>query len=336
MLLSWNAAFAANLAGSAKVYDWTGFIVSYIPITGVIDLDNKLLVVDDFSFFGINWQTTNVELLDPGTYTRTHNGVTITATINPGEIGAYMVIVWGSSEFPTFMAWQPSQGNTVFTSVDIDGDGVPGMVLPYGPFNGFSAVYDFTAEPQGPGVTIDILVEGGTVQECSGPGGALVNFTAQTQLFGNAVLNRIDWIVDSAAAGSGMTLSKQLSLGSHTVETVATTTTGESGSDSVDVEVKDTTGPTVEIAFIDHNGQEVTSAPRGSVQIKLTATDNCDEAPTVSGAAAPVMNVMDGDMIRINGTQDDIRIPTSAVEIRATGRDASGNFGSAMKTLLIE
>ena len=95
-------------------------------------------------------------------------------------------------------------------------------------------------------------------------------------------------------------------------------------------------GPVVDITFIDRNGQEVSSASLGAVEVRLNATDVCDEAPTVSGTATPVMEVVDGDIIKINRMQDDIHIPTTAIEVRATGRESSGNVSSAMKTLLIE
>jgi hypothetical protein len=66
------------------------------------------------------------------------------------------------------------------------------MMMLAGPFAGISAVYEFTSEPSGPGVRLDLVVEGGNTQECATVGGSEVTINAIPQLFGGAALDSIN------------------------------------------------------------------------------------------------------------------------------------------------
>ena len=96
---------------------------------------------------------------------------------------------------------------------------------------------------------------GGTTQECSETGGSTVELTATVTLVGGAELGSIDWFVNNESAGSGETITPFLALGPHTVDVVATAVTGESGNDSVSVDVVDTTAPALEVAYLNQAGQ---------------------------------------------------------------------------------
>ena len=254
-------AYSANLSGDLIIYDTFGFPIipsGLIPITGIVDIDNDVLIIDDFQFLGLNTVTNVLEILPSGAYTRTFNGVTVNATIDPGHVGAYMIIDWGGIEqIPLFMGWDVNANKTIFTPVDVDGDGVLGMKMVSGPFVGLSAVYEFTADPTGPGVRLVLSVDGGNVQECASYEGTEVTINAIPQLFGGASLESISWTIDGEDAGTGIVISEVLSVGEHLVEAVATTTTGETGTASILVTIRDTTRPELQIAFISNQGQLV-------------------------------------------------------------------------------
>jgi len=206
-----------------------------------------------------------------------------------------------------------------------------------GPFAGISAVYDFTAEPTGPGVRLNLVVNGGNTQECSATGGSEVTINAIPQLFGGASLDSIHWTIDGEDAGTGIAINPFLSLGVHAVEAIATTTTGETGSANVDVIVRDTARPDLAVAFLNNQGQEIEVAGPGPVEIRFTATDTCDPSPVVShGNAVPAFGVSSGDVLHINASKGNLKLPTTALRVDAFATDASGNGISASNTLSLE
>ena len=336
-----NSVYSANLNGDLIFYDSSGFPVIPVgvaPITGVVDLDNYILVIDPFQFFGATTTTNVLEILPPGSYTRTGSfGEVLNATIEPGHVGAYMEIEWLSNVFNLFMGWEANADKTVFTPVDVDGDGVPGMRMLAGPFAGISAVYDFTAEPAGPGVRLSLVVDGGSTQECSAIGGDEVTINAIPQLFGVASLDSINWTIDGEDAGNGIVINPFLSLGVHAVGATATTTTGETGSASVNVVVRDTTRPDLDISFLNNRGQQIDVAGPKPVEISFTATDICDASPIVShGSAVPSFGVSSGDVLQINASKGNLKLPATTLRVEAIATDASGNSISASKTLSLE
>ena len=339
LLLSGNS-FSANLSGDLKLYDQFGFPIvppGLFPVTGTVDIDNNVLVIDDFLFFGLNTVTNVQEILPPGSYTREFNGIVINATIDPGNIGAYMTIEWNTLEIPLIMGWEVTSSNTIFTSVDVDGDGIPGMLITWGPFFGINATYDFTAEPVVPGVNLALTVVGGTIQECMIPGGSEVTINALPTVFGGAVLDSISWTIDGNDAGTGMVITEFLSLGPKSIQAVATTTTGETATASTTVTIRDTVRPELQIAFIDNQGQQVENAGPGHVEISMTATDICDPNPSIGRATAtPASEVLSGDIVQINAGKDNLKLPITSLRVDATAADASGNVTSNSAILGIQ
>ena len=335
--ITFNTVSATPLAGNADFLDPTNQSLGAIPISGDLDTANNSMSVDPFSFFGLQWKTQSVELLGTGTHTRPDGfGGTISATVNPGQLGAYMVFEWGVNVLPNLMVWDvnSSVNGSSYTAIDSDGDGIPGHAFVVGPFVGFNVIYDFIVGDPPPDIDITINAIGGTTQECSETGGSTVGLTATVTLVGGAELGSIDWFVNNESAGSGETITTFLALGSHTVDVVATAITGESGIDSVSVEVKDTTPPDLEVAFLDQAANVVTSISAGNhVTARLAPTDICDPAPTAEGAAIPVFEVADGDAIKLQG--DKIKLPTTAIELSGSATDASGNSRSGMSVLSI-
>lgn len=333
-----NTAPATPLAGDAKFLDPDNQSVATIPITGDLDTANNSMTVDPFMFFGLQWFTQSVELLGTGTFTRPDGfGGTISATVNPGQLGAYMVFDWGLNIIPNFMVWDvnSSANGSSYTTVDSDGDGIPGHAFVAGPFIGFTTLYDYIVGDPPPGISISIGIEGGTTQECSETGGSMVSLSATIDVVGGAVPGSIEWFVDGESTGTGETATPFLALGSHTVEALASSTTGETGTDSITVLVQDTAPPDLDVAFINQAGEPITTAGAGTrVTTRILPNDICDPDPAAEGTASPVFAVNDGDPIKVqSGKIKDLQ--TTAVELSASTTDASGNSNSGMAVLLI-
>lgn len=340
-LAGWGiAAQATPLHGNAVTYDPVGQLVASIPITGDLDSAGNTLQVDPFEFFGTAFNTTSIELLGAGTYTRNDpNSAALTATVSPGQLGAYLEFQWGFNNLGTFMVWDVSPTGTgnVYTTADSDGDGIPGHAFASGAFVGFNMVYDFYTGDPPPSVEVSINIPGGTTQECNTTDGSNVSLAATVNLGEGTSLGSIDWIIDGASAGSGATVSTFLALGSHSIEVTATATTGESGSAAATLTVQDTTPPDLDVAFLDRAGAAVTAAPGGSrVTTQITATDICDPAPQTGGTLTPVFAVADGDTIRVrSGRVNTVNLPVTALELTGNASDASGNTASEISVLSI-
>jgi hypothetical protein len=303
----------------------------------VIDTGARTISVDEFLFLGLPVSTVVGELLEPGTYTRTYvdplfGSQTRTETIPPDTTGAYIVFEWNSIPIQLFMAWDVSPDERIYTNVPIPGNTIIG-----GPFNGFTAYIEFQIEKTGPYVDLSISVTGGNVQECAQTGGSMVEIVAVPLLFNGAILDSIVWSLDGEMIGEGLAVNPFVTLGTHTIEAVATTTNGDVDTATQALDVRDTTSPVLDIAFIDNRGNEVDAAGPGPVQVRYTVSDVCDESPVITnGTATRVYNVEDGDFMFINRGSDNLRLPVSAVRVDAAARDSSGNVTSATEVLTIE
>jgi hypothetical protein len=188
-------------------------------------------------------------------------------------------------------------------------------------------------------VSVIIDVVGGTTQECSDAGGSTVTLAADTSLSGGAELASVDGKVDGASSGSGEAITPFLTLGSHTIEVVATTTTGDTDTDVVTVEVVDTTSPSIDAAFLDSRTCEPISEVSGRGvrcgTMAFSATDICDPSPQTQGLETPTFGVNDGDTIRIQGGSEAVGLPTTVLELSVTARDSSGNTNSGQAILSI-
>jgi len=342
-------AFAAPYSGVANVYDPVGnpFPIFFnVPISGDIDIATDLMTLDPPPIFlGTPLLIDDVSFFDPGSYAVIDSlGDTQSIEVGPGQVGALMDLQWGAVTFPVVMVWDvivPIGGGIgLFLIADSDGDGIPGQAIINGPFPGISFTFDrFGAAvgPPQPGIVLRLLLPGGATQECAETGGSTVTVTALAQPLGGAVLDRVEWAVDGNGAGTGISISPFLDLGAHTIDATAYTTTGESDSDSVDVTVRDTTRPVFTASFVDaHSGEVLTevSGPRAHfVTVSLDADDVCDPAPVSSGTLTPVFAVEDGDTIKIQGNNNAVDLPVSAIELRAHTLDASGNGASTFAVL---
>jgi len=334
-------ARAEPLSGTVEVLAEDGSqIQPSLPITGDLDIANNTMSVAPFSFFGFQTVTQSIELLGEGTHTRPDGaGGTISTSVGPDQLGAYMVVVWNINSMPLFMVWDVNShaNGASYTTIDSDGDGVRGQALTINPFPGLSLIYDFTVGEPPPGIDVAIDVEGGTTQECAEAGGSSVSLTASITLTGGAELGSIEWYVDGESAGTESSITPFLTLGPHSIEVLVSTTTGESDGNTLSVTIQDTTPPDLEVAFLDQNGNPITSVSPGNyVTASIVPSDVCDPQPLAEGSAVPVFEVSDGDSIKVqSGKINTVALPTTAIELSATASDASANQTSGMAVLSI-
>ena len=76
LILSGNAFAGPLINGKAFI------IGEEVPITGEININQKIMFVDDWLFFGMPVITNNVEILEPGNYTREAGDV----IVPPGHV----------------------------------------------------------------------------------------------------------------------------------------------------------------------------------------------------------------------------------------------------------
>lgn len=316
-------------------------------------------------FFG-PWTAHHIRVFTEGTYifdtfctgadieagiTNCGGGTPLTLIVGPGQLGMHGLIDydWLGSDIDMAVVWNqydtfPLTGTQIWNlaSVDGDGDGVPGIAMVDGPFAflGFNVNFNLDMDPPfSTGVSVTINTIGGTTQECTETGGATVTLTTDISLFGDAELASIDWIVDGENSGSGVSVTPFLTLGSHTVEAVATTTAGDTDTDAVIVNVVDTIPPSVDVGFLDSRTGELISEVSGSrmhfVTTAFSATDVCDLTPQTQGVVTPVFAVSDGDIIKIQGNNQRVDLPTSDLELSVIANDASGNTASGQAILII-
>jgi len=185
-----------------------------------------------------------------------------------------------------------------------------------------------------PEVKVRVSVAGGTFQECDEVGGRTVTATANVTLVGGAQLSEVQWAVDGNPEGSGTSLTTFLGVGPHTIEATAIPVTGVSNTALAKVSVVDTLAPVVDASFVDHrSGEVVTEAANGKVEVRYSATDACDPNPTVEAVVVPVFAVADGQVLKVRGEHQQVRLPTSSLNLTVTAIDATGNRASSAAVL---
>ena len=324
-------AVAVSMTGQIQALAGAGALIYESPVTGTVQLDQDLLTFNDFQFVYGTWQMQELELLPPGTYTRPdEKGVDTTVTIPPGAIGAYIKfnVMW------ILTGWSVSPDGTVFTPIDISGDGLPGVRRQSSPFKRYMFVIPFAADPLH---TVSLTVQGGSTHECASHDGTSVTVDALAEYPVDDPINTIYWDVDGNSVGTGNSITEVLSLGSHIIHAMGVADSGITAEASSQVDVRDTQDPVITVHFLDTLGNLVTSTSSGQdVEVDISATDTCDLAPVPGQATAtPTYGVNDGDLLRPMAPGNILNLPTSAVTVVAPVTDSSGNTANGVATLMI-
>jgi len=166
----------------------------------------------------------------------------------------------------------------------------------------------------------EIVIEGGTPQECLQADGSQVDFMAS--LPGDITADFIEWFLDGSPVGSGEHLSTFVSLGEHSIEVEVTTTEGESRSGFSQIEIVDTTKPEIAVSLTDNTGHPVTSESQ-RITVHFDATDICDPAPVTMATGG--VQVVNGGTIRIKTNKGEITVPGDTFTVTVIATDASDN-----------
>jgi hypothetical protein len=249
-------------------------------------------------------------------------------------------IVWNGNDI--FLPPDGGPNNIVVEDITNLGDLKWGVVIHYrstivgGAFDG----QQFFLRLEGVmsmGLDVDIIAEGGFVQECTSFSGSHVELQAEISLSEGAEVISVIWTIDGAFAGEGPAITPLLAPGDHSVDVTLTTTAG-SASDSVEISVVDTSPPALDAAFLDRRiGNPISTISSNRVHFVITsfeATDICDPAP-VSEGVVTAFEVENGDTIKVQGKKNHIQLETSTLELSVTATDASGNTSTETATLSI-
>jgi len=189
--------------------------------------------------------------------------------------------------------------------------------------------------PATPPISITVVIEGGTTQECSSEGGSNLQMNATTVVPEDDSVASIDWIVDGVTVASGADISAFIALGVHNLTASLTTVNGFTGIQDVAVTIRDTTSPVVTAAFLDkETGSVITEAVNSEkVILQAEASDICDPAPVVTAQiGAPVVN---GQKIKVDQEDGKVKLHTSNLTLSVTAVDASGRTAIKDESLII-
>ena len=155
-----------SMAGIAQAAPWTGghsgtmssaTFTMYDPTGAINNVDAAVTgsigggtwsVASTATFFGLLWAAHSGTTFGPGTYTIDTadggGGPTYTFTVGAGQRGGHILFNWGATtNIDVVNVWNVCSGCGSHTSLDVDGDGTPGIGMIDGPFPGFSANFDF-------------------------------------------------------------------------------------------------------------------------------------------------------------------------------------------------
>jgi large repetitive protein len=252
--------------------------------------------------FDLRTATFNVAVTAPANTPPTlslPSDITAEATGPGGAVVGFSATATDTQDGPITPACSPDSGGTFplgTTTVNCSVTDLGGLTTT-GSFT--VTVVDTTA----PIVTVPADI----IEEATGPSGAIVSFNASAS-------DIVDGpITANCIPASGGTFS----LGTTTVTCTATDASGNTGSDSFDVTVRDTTGPTVTVPA------DIVVNPTSTAGAIVTFTSSANDL--VDGALTPSCTPPSGSLFA-TGT-------TTTVECTAT--DSAGNTGEKSFTVTV-
>lgn len=287
--------------GNTGMFQTTG-----VPVTVAQDSGTTKLL--DFSGFGVTWNAIpNIPLGgDPSNF--------------PGDTGLAM------------LTCNPSDCSDL-TNFTLDYS----AHVPVGDLSGFGGVHFFyhLESPATLPLHFSISVAGGSEQECSTTGGTVVTVSSESILPNGDTVASITWTVNGVVVGTGESIDAHLVLGSNTISADLLTTLGNTASDTVNVEVSDTTAPVITAGFFDpKTGYPVSQITHSeSVVIRYSAVDACDSDPSINAMIGTSVN--DGQLFNATTSGKFILKEVESLNLVAQAMDASGNKATQDATLSI-
>ena len=72
------------------------------------------------------------------------------------------------------------------------------------------------------------------------------------------------------------------------------------------------------------------------VAVNLVVTDVCDAEPVSQGTIIPLMEAVNGDIIKVFGNTGEVEIQISAIQLTGTAFDVNGNNASGQAILSVK
>lgn len=199
-----------------------------------------------------------------------------------------------------------------------------------------SVSFDVVLDSDDPAVQVALDIAASTY-ECVNEG-ALVEASSSVTLLNGAELESLAWSVDGQPVASTESISEYLSLGQHTLEVVATITTGDFANDQVSINVVDTVDPVISAFFTDsRTGDVVTAITANNTSFILAnfgASDDCDNNPQATAFGG--FTLSDGQALKIQGNQGKVELTASQIEMQVNATDSSGNSSAVSTALQIQ
>ncbi len=194
--------------------------------------------------------------------------------------------------------------------VDGDGDGV--------------ATVDIGADELAFG--INLLAEGGDVQECRSPQGNPV--VVRAVVFPDGVeLASVELFLNGKSVATALPATVTLIFGGNSLAVTATTTDGREIKSERTVTLIDTTAPEIKASFVDRRtGKAISSIDcrrMSFVTVKIDVDDACDPDPVVESVLGT--ETKNGDRLLLQGQTNLLTLRTDKVSLKVSATDASGN-----------
>lgn len=154
LLLAATGANAASISsGEFVMLDPTNsYVGGASDITGDIDTGAGTWgVASATPFFGLLWNAHDGVLYGEGTHTidasNAQDGSNMFSfTVGAGQVGGHILFNWGATtDIDVVNVWDVAGG--VYTSTDVDGDGILGLGMVDGAFPGFNANFNVATVP---------------------------------------------------------------------------------------------------------------------------------------------------------------------------------------------
>jgi len=182
---------------------------------------------------------------------------------------------------------------------------------------------------------VNIVVQGGSAQECTSADGANVIVNADIVVANGDYVDSIEWTLNGNVLSSLQSINELLSMGTHNLQLKVTTLFGHTALKTTTVTVQDTTPPVVTAIYINR----LTGLPTNNmvldknfIEVQASANDACDPTAIVTNAVYG-NPTSDGAIFLSNSWSGGFVIPLRQLVLWVEGRDAAGNIGSATSLL---
>lgn len=182
----------------------------------------------------------------------------------------------------------------------------------------------------------EVIIPQGTPQECQQPGGTDVLLQASFEADPGDPILTYEWYIDDFVVGSGSEVTTLVALGNHSIRLAIRTQSGEEYVGYSSIEIVDTQKPALEVRFLDGKGYSITEVTRAGlnfIEFDATASDACDENPTIEAFGG--VELSDGQVIRVQASVEDIILESSALAVGVSAEDQSGNREVQEHTLTV-